>query len=388
MEVRRYPPGAPPDHDEGGFAGASLGTAAAAARAVALIRLVAYVWAAVGFLLAADDLERPVPATLLMAAAGVITAASLPHLVHPRQARWPGWLLLCELVVGWLLASGSGWAYEQSASGPTSLTTLGGIWPLAGVLAAGVSRGPWAGGAAGLAFGAARLAGAVATAGGWPPAAQWWSIASTTVLSVAAGTVVAATLRWIGRLEAQAAEAEAQERLARELHDGVLQTLAAIEARSRDPQAAGLARAESRRLRDHLFAPPDVAGLDRVLATRLARVEDAYGVRCELAFVEHVEVPADLAERIGGAVGEAAVNAAKHGGVGCTVLVLPEADGVAVSVHDEGPGFDPAALAAGAGEGLRRSIRGRIEEVGGTVEIDSRPGEGCEVRLWVPCELL
>lgn len=385
MQVRRYPPGAPPDHDEGMPSGASLGTAAAAARAVALVRLVAYLWAAVGFLLAASDLARPVPASLLMLAAGIITAASLPHLVHPRQARWPAWLLLCELVVGWLLASGSGWAYEQSASGPTSLTTLGGIWPLAGVLAAGVSRGPWAGGLAGVAFGAARLVGAAATAGGWPTAAQWWSIASTTVLSVVAGTVVAATLRWIGRLEAQAAEAEAQERLARELHDGVLQTLAAIEARSTDADAAGLARAESRRLRDHLFAPRAAGSLDRLLGDRLARVEDTYGVRCELAFVEHIDLPPDLAERLAGAVGEAAVNAAKHGRVGSTVLVVPDDDGVAVSVHDEGPGFDPASVAAGAG--LSGSIRGRIEEVGGTVEIDSRPGEGCEVRLWVPCVL-
>jgi signal transduction histidine kinase len=343
---------------------------------------VAYVWAGVGFLLAADDLVRPLPAATLMVAAGVITAVSVPHLRHPRDARWPGWLLGLELVVGWLLASGSGWAYDQAPSGPTSLTTLGGIWPLAGVLAAGVTRGPIAGAAAGMAFGAARLVGAVATAGGWPPAAQWWSIASTTVLSVVAGTVVAATLRWVGRLEAQAAEAEAQERLARELHDGVLQTLAAIEARSTDADAARLARTESRRLRDHLFAPTTASGFDRLLAARLGRVEDTYGVRCELAFVEHVALPDELAEPLAGAAGEAAANAARHGGVGCTVLVLPDEGGVSVSVHDEGPGFDPSTAVTGTG--LTGSIRGRIEQVGGSVEIESAPGEGCEVRLWVP----
>jgi signal transduction histidine kinase len=34
--------------------------------------------------------------------------------------------------------------------------------------------------------------------------------------------------------------------------------------------------------------------------------------------------------------------------------------------------------------GLPRSIRARMAEVGGRVEIDSRPGRGAEVRIWVP----
>jgi signal transduction histidine kinase len=34
--------------------------------------------------------------------------------------------------------------------------------------------------------------------------------------------------------------------------------------------------------------------------------------------------------------------------------------------------------------GLARSVRGRVAEVGGRVEIDSVPGWGTEVRLWVP----
>lgn len=350
-------------------------------RAIALLRVVAYGWAVVAFLLSAGQLARSLPAAALVVAAGVITAASLPHLVRPAEARWPAPLLGTELVVGWMLASGSGWAYGPQPGGPSSLETLGGIWPLAGVLAAGVARGPVAGAAAGLAFGLARLVGTADAVGGWPDGGQWWSVASTTVLSVVAGTLVAATLRWVGRLEAQAAEATAREALARDLHDGVLQTLAAIEARSTDPEAARLARAEGRLLREHLFGEGHPE-LDRALASRLARVEDAYGVRCELAVVEAVDLPRDLVDRLAGAAGEAAVNAARHGGVGCTVLVLPEADGVAVSVHDEGPGFDPATVAPGAG--TARSIRARIEEVGGRVEVDAAPGRGCEVRLWVP----
>ena len=53
------------------------------------------------------------------------------------------------------------------------------------------------------------------------------------------------------------------------------------------------------------------------------------------------------------------------------------------TIHDDGTGFAPSQTREGVG--LSRSIRGRMEEVGGRVEIDSRPGSGTEVRLWLPC---
>ena len=53
-----------------------------------------------------------------------------------------------------------------------------------------------------------------------------------------------------------------------------------------------------------------------------------------------------------------------------------------MSVRDDGAGFDPATHPEGIG--LGRSIRGRLDEVGGVVEVVSRPGHGAEVRLTVP----
>ena len=80
------------------------------------------------------------------------------------------------------------------------------------------------------------------------------------------------------------------------------------------------------------------------------------------------------------------MNAGKHGHAQ-RVTVFAEPDdagaGVCCSVHDDGSGFEPAT--AREGVGLSRSIRGRMEEVGGRVEIESRPGSGTEVRLWLPC---
>ena len=83
-----------------------------------------------------------------------------------------------------------------------------------------------------------------------------------------------------------------------------------------------------------------------------------------------------------GAVGEALTNAAKHGDAGhATVYVEQDGDIVFVSVKDDGRGFDPAATVEGVG--MERSIRGRMAEAGGRVEIDGNPGHGTEVRFWV-----
>jgi signal transduction histidine kinase len=49
-------------------------------------------------------------------------------------------------------------------------------------------------------------------------------------------------------------------------------------------------------------------------------------------------------------------------------------------VKDDGTGFDEGVA---EGVGLTRSIRGRVVEVGGRVEVDGNPGRGAEVRLWV-----
>jgi signal transduction histidine kinase len=51
------------------------------------------------------------------------------------------------------------------------------------------------------------------------------------------------------------------------------------------------------------------------------------------------------------------------------------------SIKDDGTGFDPRNTAEGFG--ISNSIRARITEMGGKVEIDSIVGQGSEVRIWV-----
>ena len=76
-------------------------------------------------------------------------------------------------------------------------------------------------------------------------------------------------------------------------------------------------------------------------------------------------------------------NAAKHAGPGASVTVtLGESDGgVEFCVEDDGAGFDPAAVERGSG---LTNLEDRLSAAGGTLHIDSSPGEGTRVTGRVP----
>lgn len=77
-------------------------------------------------------------------------------------------------------------------------------------------------------------------------------------------------------------------------------------------------------------------------------------------------------------------NVLKHSGTNrCQLSVSTVDDSLMVMVVDDGAGFDPTATSADR-LGIRQSITGRIEEVGGWASIWSTPGEGTSVVLRVP----
>jgi signal transduction histidine kinase len=188
--------------------------------------------------------------------------------------------------------------------------------------------------------------------------------------------------------ESQISAARAREEVARTLHDGVLQTLAVVERRATDPALARLAHEQERELREYLFgvnAAPGAGDLGAALRSAAARFEDSFGGRAQVVVAEDVPpLPVAAVTAVAGAAGEALVNAGKHGGAArVTVYVEPTGEGgVFCSVKDDGLGFDVERTPPG--EGLTRSIRGRMEEVGGRAEVTSRPGSGTEVTLWLP----
>jgi signal transduction histidine kinase len=361
-------------------------------RGIAAFRWGAWGWMAAVLIVQREDLRREWLAWALLAAAFAVTAVSTVFVTRaPELAVRPEWLG-AELAVGVAVSLGGGWAY---AAEPFSGShNLGSAWPLAGVLSAGVVVGPLGGAGAGLVIAAARFGAPIAagTAPGDFTRAQWLSLASTTLLYVLGGAVAGYAATLLRRAEREVSAARAREEVARTLHDGVLQTLAIIERRADDPHLARLAREQERDLRAYLFGavPAEdgrsgVADLGPALIAMAARFEDVFGGRVDVVLAPDLpHVDAARVDALAGAVGEALTNAGKHGAATrVTVYCEPDDDGGLVcSVRDDGCGFDVAGTAEGVG--LRSSVRGRVEALGGHAVVDSRAGEGTEVRLWVP----
>jgi signal transduction histidine kinase len=185
-----------------------------------------------------------------------------------------------------------------------------------------------------------------------------------------------------------------RERLARSIHDSVLQALTLIERRGAQlgGEAAELGRlageqgAVLRTLVEVGASEPPTAGeIDlRTLLRRHATPLVSVAVPAT-----PVTLPTAVATEIEAAVAAALANVTAHAGTDgrAFVLVEDESDRVTVTVRDDGAGMASTRLdqAAAAGRlGVAQSIRGRIRDLSGTVTITSTPGAGTEVEMRVP----
>jgi signal transduction histidine kinase len=366
---------------------------------IGLLRWFAWVMLAATLLVTRHSLSRPWLAFGLALAALVVTLVATWELRSDPLSLLDPVRVIIELVVGVSLSLADGWAYRPGHAF-SSAQSLGGAWPLAGVLTAGVAWGPVGGGVAGLVIGGARAAANFAN--GVSPShvsgSQVISMVTTTALYVIAGGVVGHVAILLDRAEKTISAARARDEVARALHDGVMQTLAIVERSTDDPALAGLARDQERSLREFLFGSPDAladgmtgdtaGGRASTSAAALRRAagtfETAFNGRAKVIVAD--DVPAlkpDVVAALSGAVGEALTNAGKHGEARrVTVYMEPDGDKrVFCSVKDDGSGFDQRCTPEGFG--LTNSIRARITEVGGRVEVQSAPGDGTEVRIWV-----
>lgn len=177
------------------------------------------------------------------------------------------------------------------------------------------------------------------------------------------------------------------------LHDSILQVLEYLAAGgyAEQPDAgelsriAGDAAAELRAYVDGGAAA--TPGADELCARLEQIVEEERALAPhELGLVIgqlERRVHGPLAEQIAAAAREALRNARKHAHAGRALVTCDVVGGVAtVIVSDDGAGFDLAAVRGGSG--LRESIVGRMDRVGGGATIRSRPGHGTRVTLRVP----
>jgi signal transduction histidine kinase len=334
------------------------------------------------------QLEHPWLALALVAMALAVTAADTRLLrANPVALCRPG-PVAAELAVGAMLVLCDGLAYGSGHAFSTS-QSLGSVWPLAGILGAGIALGPTMAAGAGVVLGVARVGAVLANGASIDTGGRAMSVTNTVVFYALGGAAAGYLARLLRRAEAEISAARAREEVARTLHDGVLQTLAVVERRTADPALARLAREQERELRDWLFGAGAPAGVVADVGTALraaaARFEDAFGGRAQVLVADDLPPlgPGAVAA-LTGAAAEALVNAGKHGHAAkVQVYVEPdEAGGVFCSVKDDGTGFDPATTPEGIG--LTRSIRARVAEAGGRVEVASAPGDGTEVLLWLP----
>jgi len=193
--------------------------------------------------------------------------------------------------------------------------------------------------------------------------------------------------------DARAAE---RARIAQEVHDAISQHLFALRMiaagmRRADPgdqQAQSIERISEEALRDMqallIELRPvnlDGAGLAPALQEICAAYHDRLGVTVD-ASLDNVTVPEAVEHALLRITQEACTNAVRHGNARRLTVSMIRQDGhVELVVRDTGTGFDPAASHAGSG---LASIRERVAELGGTVDVDSAPGHGAALTVRVP----
>jgi signal transduction histidine kinase len=299
-----------------------------------------------------------------------------------RLFRWPA--IAMQIALSFYLYAADGWVYDTPHAFGGGQNLAGSIPDIA-ALATGTAFGPWWGAAAGGLIGLGRVLGGFAENAPLK-SNEVLSVLATMVFMALAGFLFGFITRLLRRVETEVVTVKARADVARTLHDGVLQTLALVERRTResDPELASVARQSDRQLRAWLFHGDEEQGdLSSRLHAAANRVSTQFDIPITVSLVvdDDINLPSKLAHALAGAAGEAMMNAAKHASAK-TIVVFAEVDEdtAFVSVRDDGCGFDAASVKRG--QGLNQSIEARMHDVGGRATVTSAPGEGTEVQLW------
>lgn len=198
------------------------------------------------------------------------------------------------------------------------------------------------------------------------------------------------------------AEERERRQLASDLHDGLSQTLALIAMKISALQKVAGVEFETRlgeildlvdqantaaRTIGYELSPPVLhdVGLEPAVRWLVDNIRSRYGIAIDYTDDAHAK-PTDERTRVVlfRSIRELLINAAKHSNAGRVNVGLTR-DGAAIVavVVDDGVGMDDSFTGA-PGSGLF-GIRERIEHVGGSIELQSEPGQGTRVRLSAPC---
>ncbi len=196
---------------------------------------------------------------------------------------------------------------------------------------------------------------------------------------------------------------EDRERIAKELHDGVIQSLFAVgmglqatatlsrdgEIEERIEGAVNEVDRVIRDLRNYIFGLRPGILADRQLDQALRELAEDAEEKTGVITVVDVDqrLASELATRAADVIQltrEAISNVGRHAGARTCRLTLRRKDDLTavLEIDDDGKGFDPKA-AAGRGQGLE-NLEARATSLGGSLQIESSPEEGTTVRVVIP----
>lgn len=196
--------------------------------------------------------------------------------------------------------------------------------------------------------------------------------------------------------------AEERERIARDIHDTLAQTLAglvllseragrqardgrtdaATETIATIEQTAREALAESRALVARMAAVPADDALAAAIERLAARFRAEVGLAIDVEVAAGVDLDREQQVVLLRCLQEALANVRKHArATVVSVTVAPDGDGMRMTVRDDGVGFDPSAARTGFG---LDGISDRATLAGGDVEVESAPGRGATLTILLP----
>ena len=205
----------------------------------------------------------------------------------------------------------------------------------------------------------------------------------------------------------QLAVLEERQRLARELHDSVTQALYSVtlyadaarmafsaekwqalesnlqEVRNMSREAMYDMRLLVFELRPFML---ETEGLVSALRARLAAVEGRSGLKTQVLVEEERRLPIRMEEELYRIAQEGLNNVVKHAGATQVQIQLKYNEKtVLLEMMDDGRGFAPEAVRQSGGFGLQ-GIKERVQQLGGTLKIESAPLKGTRLKIRIPLE--
>ena len=191
------------------------------------------------------------------------------------------------------------------------------------------------------------------------------------------------------RLRTDASRARARRRADNFIHDHILSVLKTVPATSAGVAQLRAGAREALADLDTAAAEPDAPVNSSELLTALTRRLRAIGgddVVISDSITQDLEMPQEVAQALIDAAAEALRNSLTHAAdpeqdpITRTATLRSDADGVTITVSDDGRGFDPE-HATISRYGISGSIIARMHDVAGEARIDSSPGVGTTVTL-------